>query len=160
MFGMEYLLRIGEVWSSVPKVQMVHISGQLQGEHYSNPFTFRLDWRNDFRFSPTFSAALEFHYEPTSHYLDHTLKPVYHVNIQLAKSLYNERLLLTLDAKPFVKNRRSITDNLNVRTTYHNLTKEQYLEFIIKWRFKGGKHLKKQSTVESIQEYKQLEKEK
>ena len=160
MFGMEYLLRIGKVWSSVPKAQMVHISGQLQGEHYSNPFTFRLDWRNDFRFSPTFSATLDFHYEPTSHYLDHTLKPVYHVNIQLAKSLYNERLLLTLDAKPFVKNRRSITDNLNVRTTYHNLTKEQYLEFIIKWRFKGGRHLKKQSTVESLQEYKQLEKEK
>jgi hypothetical protein len=132
----------------------------LQGEHYSNPFTFRLDWRNDFRFSPTFSATLDFHYEPTSHYLDHTLKPVYHVNIQLAKSLYNERLLFTLETKPFVKNRRSITDNLNVRTTYHNLTREQYFEFIIKWRFKGGKHLKKQSTVESIQEYKQLEKEK
>ena len=160
MFGMEYLLRIGEVWSSIPKVQMIHMSGQLQGEHYSNPFTYRLDWRNYFRFSSTFSAALDFHYEPTSHYLDHTLKPVYHVNIQLAKSLYNERLLFTLETKPFVKNRRSITDNLNVRTTYHNLTREQYFEFIIKWRFKGGKHLKKQSTVESIQEYKQLEKEK
>ena len=82
------------------------------------------------------------------------------MNLQLTKSLCQERILLTLRTMPVVKNRRSITDNLNVRTTYHNQTKEQYLELSLTWRFKGGKHLREQSTAGSIQNYRQFEKEK
>ena len=159
MLGMEYLLRIGNVWTSKPRIQLKKMSGEVLGINYTNPFSCVFDWRNDLRFSPTFSGELSFNYEPTSHFLDHTLKPVCHLKIQLSKSLCNERLLLNLRVMPIVKNRRSITDNLNVRTTYHNRTREQYLELSATWRFKGGKHLKEQSTAGSIQSYKQFEKE-
>jgi hypothetical protein len=78
----------------------------------------------------------------------------------MTKSLCHDRLLIGLRAKPVVKNRRSITENSSVRMTYHNLTKEQYLELSVTWRFKGGKHLKEQSTANSLQNYRQFEKEK
>jgi len=160
MFGAEYLLRIGNLWTGKPRVQLKKMAGEVNSSNYSNPVSFTFDWRNDFRFSPTFSGNLNFHYESTSHYLDHTLEPVWHVNLQLTKSFFKERLLLGLEAMPIVKNRRSVTDNLNVKTIYNNLTKEQYLSFSVTWRFKGGKHLREQSTAGSLQNYKQFEKEK
>ena len=160
MLGAEYLLRVGNLWTGKPRVQLKKMAGEVNSSNYSNPISFTFDWRNDFRFSPTFSGNLNFHYESTSHYLDHTLKPVWHVNLQLTKSFFKEHLLLGLEAMPIVKNRRSITDNLNVKTIYSNLTKEQYLSFSVTWRFKGGKHLREQSTAGSLQIYKQFEKEK
>lgn len=159
-FNMEYLLRVGKVWTCKPSVMFRRWTGEVQGEHYSNPFSYMFDLRNDFRFSSTFSGELIFHYEPTSYYIDLTLKPVYSLQLKLKKSFWQERFLLKLETMPFVKNRRAITDNQSVRTTYHNQTKEQYLLFSVTWRFKGGKHLKEQSTAGSIQNYKQFEKKK
>ena len=156
--GMEYLLRVKDLWTSKPRASFRKESGEVRGVHYNNPFCWAFDWRNDFRFSSTFSGELNFHYEPTSHFLDLTLESVYHLSLQLKKSFYQERFLMSLEAMPFFKNRRAITDNLNVRTTYHNQTKEQYLLLSATWRFKGGKSLKEQSTANSIQSYKQFEK--
>lgn len=156
-FSMEYLLRVGKVWTSKPSVMFRRWTGEVLGEHYSNPFSYMFDLRNDLRFSSTFSGELFFHYEPTSSYLDLTLKPVYHMSLTLRKSFCQERFLLKLETMPLVKNRKAITDNQKVMTTYHNRTKEQYLLFSLTWRFKGGKHLKEQSTASSIQDYKQFE---
>ncbi len=159
ILGMEYLLRVGNVWTSKPRIQLRKMSGEVLGSRYDNSASFTFDWNNDFRFTPTFSGGLTVHYEPTSYYLDHTLERVYHVDFNLTKSLFHKRLLLGLRAMPIVKNRRSFTDNSSIRMTYHNLTKEQYLEFSVTWRFKGGKNLKEQSTANSLQNYKQFEKE-
>ncbi len=159
MLGMEYLLQVGNVWTSKPRIQLIKVSGEVLGTHSSNPASLTFDWNNDFRFTPTFSGGLTFHYEPTAHFLDHTLERVYHVTLNMTKSLCHDRLLIGLRAKPIVKNRRSITENSSVRMTYHNLTKEQYLELSVTWRFKGGKHLKEQSTANSLQNYRQFEKE-
>ncbi|MBQ8153240.1 MAG: outer membrane beta-barrel protein [Prevotella sp.] len=159
MLGMEYLLQVGNVWTGKPRIQLIKVSGEVLGTHYSNPASLTFDWNNDFRFSPTFSGGLTFHYEPTAHFLDNTLERVYHVTLNMTKSLCHDRLLIGLRAKPIVKNRRSITEHSSVRMTYHNLTKEQNLELSVTWRFKGGKHLKEQSTANSLQNYRQFEKE-
>ena len=156
---MEYLLRVGSVWTSKPRIQLRKMSGEVLGSRYDNSASFTFDWNNDFRFTPTFSGGLTVHYEPTSYYLDHTLERVYHVDFNLTKSLFHKRLLLGLRAMPILKNRKSFTDNSSIRMTYHNLTKEQYWEFSVTWRFKGGKNLKEQSTANSLQNYKQFEKE-
>ena len=159
MLGMEYLIQVGSVWTSKPRMQLKKMSGEIFGTHYSNSASLIFDWNNDFRFTPTLSGGLTFHYEPTAYYLDHTLERVYHVKLNMTKSLFHDRLLIGLKAMPIVKNRRSITENSSVRMTYHNLTKEQYLELSVTWRFKGGKHLKEQSTANSLQNYRQFEKE-
>lgn len=160
IFVTEYLLKVENVWTSKPQVIFRRWSGEVQGEHFSNPFCFLFNWNNDFHFSPTFSGELSFHYEPTESFLDMTYKPVYSMRLALRKSFCKERLLLKLETMPFVKNRKVISDNQRVRTTYYNLTKEQYLKFSVTWRFKGGKNLKEQSTANSIQNYKQFEKDK
>ena len=159
MLGMEYLLRVGNVWTSKPRIQLRKMSGEVLGAHYSNSASLTFDWNNDFRITPTFSGGLTFHYEPTAYYLDHTLERVYSLKLNMTKSLCHDRLLIGLHAMPIVKNRRSITENSSVRMTYHNLTEEQYLKLSVTWRFKGGKHLKEQSTANSLQNYKQFEKE-
>ena len=159
MLGLEYLLRVGNIWTSKPRMQLRRMSGEVLGVKYSNPASLTFDWNNDFRFTPTFSGGLTFHYEPTAYYLDHTLERVYNIKFNMTKTLFHDRLLIGLKAMPIVKNRRSITENSSVKMTYHNLTKEQYLELSVTWRFKGGKHLKEQSTVNSLQNYKQFEKE-
>ncbi|MBQ9215960.1 MAG: TonB-dependent receptor family protein [Prevotella sp.] len=160
MLGAEYLLQVSSIWTSKPRLQWRKTSGEVLGQNYSNSSNFTFDWINDFRFTPTFSGGLTCHYESRTYYLDRTLKPVWHINLNLTKSLCHDRLLIGLKALPVVKNRRSLTENSSVEMTYHNLTKEQYLELSVTWRFKGGKHLKEQSTANSLQNYKQFENEK
>lgn len=159
MFGTEVMLTPFKFLTSKPRIQLKSTGGSILGKHYSSPAGFTFDWVNDIRFSGTFSAGVNIHYEGDSEFLDTKYREVYSLRINGTKSFCKERLLINVEALPLVKNRVRITENDIMRSIYANKSKNEYLRVSLTWRFSGGKHLMEQSTPTNIQNYKIYERE-
>lgn len=82
---------------------------------------------------------------------------VWEVSCNLYKTFFDDRLTLSLYAKPYRKGRTVTVDNGLYRSMRRTMTKEEYLSLTLRFNFGSGK-MKPRHAARSTQTYQKIEK--
>ena len=113
-------------------------------------------WSNNFNFTPSLGGSLNGYWETKTSFENYYWQPVGNVNASLWKSLYSDKLRLSIQSTIWTQGRKSRTEGNGYTSYYHNATKSTSFTLSITWSFSGGKNVRKRSEAESIQQYNKI----
>lgn len=117
-------------------------------------------WNNNFNFSETFGGSLNGYWETAMTFENHAFRPVGNLNASLWKTLFNDKLRLSMESTLCGRGRKNTIYGDGFTSYYHNATHPTSFTLTAKWYFSGGKKVKQRHEAESIQEYKKIEERK
>lgn len=122
--------------------QFLHLDTQLGRRNLDNPIFFStLD--NTFKFTPTFTAFLNFSNQSPGDYRNvHLYRDVFNMSVNLVKTFLNDRLSLQLKVNDLLWTQRDGNIVYSDRMNMHLLNKydSRYISLTVRYQFNAHKH--------------------
>lgn len=112
---------------------------------------------NTFNFTNTFGGSMIAHWETGTKFENYSWRPVGRFIVSLWKTMFYNRLRLSLQSQIWAKGRRATTFSDNYTSVYNNNTKTSSLTFSVTWYFKKGRKVKQRMNADNIQQYERIE---
>ena len=111
---------------------------------------------NNFRFGRTWGAGIYAYLDPRQNNKDQIWHTVWEARCNVYKTLLDDKLMISLEAKPYRRERCISTINKFYRSESENKTKGEYINLTIRYTF-GGKNLKQRKRANATQKYTTIE---
>lgn len=150
--GFEQKITPLQWWTLKANERFSLYSGLTPDWEYSNQphWTFLIN--NDFKFGKSWGGNLYSYIDPSCNVQDQWWNTVIDITCNIYKTFFNDKLTVSLDAKPYRKGREKKTYNTFYRSVRTNKTKEEYIGLTITYSFNAGK-VKNRRAAQSIQNY-------
>ncbi len=124
--GLEQKITPFQWWTLKANERFNLYSGLTPDWKYSNQTHWTFLIYNDFKFGKSWGGNLYLYIDPSCNVQDQWWITVIDITCNIYKTFFNDKLTVSLDAKPYRKGREKKTYNTFYRSVRTNKTKEEY----------------------------------
>lgn len=125
--GFEQKITPLQWWTLKANERFSLYSGLTPDWEYSNQTHWTFLINNDFKFGKSWGGNLYSYIDPSCNVQDQWWNTVIDITCNIYKTFFNDKLTVSLDAKPYRKGREKKTYNTFYRSVRTNKTKEEYI---------------------------------